>query len=325
MDKNIIYVCPYTGENLKLKNGKYISKTNKVFKIKNNIPRFCKIENYTNSFGLQWNKFAKTQLDSYSGSNLSYKRFWAQTEWEPSSLENLKILEVGSGAGRFTEVFLQSTKGNLYSIDFSSAVEANFKNNYRFGARLKLSQASIYEMPFRQNTFDKIFCFGVLQHTPSFQKSIKSLVSKLKVNGEIAIDFYPIKGFYTKIHSKYILRPITKRLQKDILLKLIINLVPICLGAFDLLVKIKLGFLTRFLPITDIRSFPNNLDKFERKKWAILDTFDAFSPEYDNPQKLCNVIKMFEKEGCQIKFGGIVNFDGCSSMVVRAIKKENKK
>ena len=43
-------------------------------------------------------------------------------------------------------MFLKTTKGTLHSIDYSNAVEANFKNNFKFKDRLKLSQASIYEM-----------------------------------------------------------------------------------------------------------------------------------------------------------------------------------
>jgi len=44
---------------------------------------------------MQWNKFAKTQLDSYSGSNLSEKRFFGKTNWEQISLEKLNASEVG--------------------------------------------------------------------------------------------------------------------------------------------------------------------------------------------------------------------------------------
>ena len=175
-------------------------------------------------------------------------------------------------------------------------------------------------MPFKDNSFDKIFCFGVLQHTPSFRKSITALVSKVKVNGEIVIDFYPYKGFYTKINSKYILRPITKRIPKKLLLLMIKKSIPTSLFLFDILNKLKLGFLTRFLPITDVRGFPKSLNNEQRLEWAIMDTFDAYSPEYDNPQKLKNVIDMFKDEGCEVTFGGLVRFKGGSAVVVRAIK-----
>lgn len=319
-NKNIPYVCPYTGEDLVLEKNKYISTSKRTFKIKNYIPRFCEEDNYAESFGLQWNMFNRTQLDSFCCIKLSHNRFWSQAGWDPKSLDNLNILEVGSGAGRFTEAFLESTKCDLYSVDYSSAVEANFKNNYKFKSRLHLCQASIYEMPFKDNSFDKCFCFGVLQHTPSFEKSIQSLVSKVKVKGEIVVDFYPINGFYTKIHAKYFLRPLTKRLSKKTLLFMIEKSIPLSLLIFEILKKFKLGFLIRFLPITDVRAFPKSLNKKQKIEWAIMDTFDCFSPEHDNPQKLCDVIKMFKKYGCEIIFGGLVKFNGGSSVVVRAKK-----
>ena len=171
MPDEVLYHCPQTGEKLNLDGDQYIS-SKRIYKIINNIPRFVEGNNYTESFGMQWNIFDKTQTDSFSNTKLSNNRFWAETEWNKKTLERLNVLEVGSGAGRFTEVFLKSTKGKLYSIDYSSAVNANLRNNKRFKSRLFLSQASIYEMPFKDNSFDKIFCFGVLQHTPSFKKSI---------------------------------------------------------------------------------------------------------------------------------------------------------
>ena len=216
---------------------------------------------------------------------------------------------------------MNSTNCNLYSIDYSEAVEANLSNNKKFKSRLILSQASIYSMPFKNNSFDKVFCFGVLQHTPSFRESISALVSKVKINGEVVIDFYPYKGFYTKLHSKYILRPITKRISKKLLFHLIKKSVPLSLFFFDILNRLKLGFLTRFLPITDVRGFPKSLSNKDRLEWAIMDTFDAFSPEFDKPQRLNKVIQMFKEEGCEVIFGGSVNFKGGSAVVVRAIKK----
>ena len=53
-----------------------------------------------------------------------------------------------------------------------------------------------------------------------------------------------------------------------------------------------------------------------------MDTFDAFSPEFDNPQRLNKVIEMFEEDGCKVTFGGLVNFKGGSAVVVRALKKK---
>ncbi len=320
MDK-VDYYCPLSGEKLQYYESKYLKNKNKSYKIINTIPRFCPIENYSDSFGFQWNLFDKTQLDTYSGSDLTSERFWNETNWDPKSLTNMRVLEVGCGAGRFSEVFLKESKGVLYSIDYSTAVDANLRNNRQYGSRLKLSQASIYQMPFADNCFDKIFCLGVLQHTPSFQKSLEAIVSKLKVNGEVVIDFYPSKGLITKLHSKYILRPITKRIPKKLLLFIIKKSIRFSLLLFDFLCFLQLGFLTRFIPITDVRGFPVNLSKKERIQWAIMDTFDAFSPEFDNPQKLRDVINFFKNLNCEVSYAGLVEYEGGSSTVVRAIKK----
>ena len=45
--------------------------SNKRYKIKEGIPRFVVSENFTSSFGLQWNQFQKTQLDSHTNTSMS--------------------------------------------------------------------------------------------------------------------------------------------------------------------------------------------------------------------------------------------------------------
>lgn len=75
---------------------------------------------------------------------------------------------------------------------------------------------------------------------------------------------------------------------------------------FDFLVKVKLGVLTRFLPIVDLRTIPSTVDQQKRREWAILDTFDMFSPEDDNSQRIKDVAAMFERHGAKVTFAGFV-------------------
>jgi ubiquinone/menaquinone biosynthesis C-methylase UbiE len=295
--------------------------TGELFPVLRGIPRFCPAENYSESFGFQWNQFDRTQLDVHSGADQSQQRFYIETGWDPQELSHCSVLEVGSGAGRFSEVFLRTTTGVLHSVDYSSAVDANRRNNAAYGERLQLAQASIYELPFADNSFDKVFCLGVLQHTPSFSDSVAALIRKARVGGEIVVDFYPIKGWYTKLHSKYLLRPLTKRLPKPLLLKLIRLNIHWMLALFDLLCALRLGALTRFIPITDVRGFPRSLSAAQRREWAVMDTFDGFSPEYDNPQRVQDVARMFSSRGCEVSHAGLVSYPAGSSMVVRAIKR----
>jgi len=290
------------------------------------VLRIAPRENYTASFGFQWNKFRETQIDREMKDDFSKERFFKQTNWAPESLKGLDILEAGCGAGRFSQVVLDNTEANLYSIDYSDAVTANYKNNHHHSNRFFLCQASIYEMPFPDNSFDKVFCLGVLQHTPDFKKSIKALVDKAKPGGEIVVDFYPIRGWWTKLHAKYIFRPFTKRLSHEKLLRYISANIGWLIKAYFFFDKIGVGkVVNRFLPICDIKgTFPSNLTPEQLKEWAILDTFDMFSPEHDHPQRISTVAKWFREAGADVTFAGDVRYrdDRINSAVVRAVKKK---
>jgi len=79
------------------------------------IPRFVFAETYADSFGYQWSIHRKTQLDSYTGLPISRNRLFTVSGWS-EHLEGERILEAGSGAGRFTEVLLQ-TGADVFSFD----------------------------------------------------------------------------------------------------------------------------------------------------------------------------------------------------------------
>jgi SAM-dependent methyltransferase len=146
--------------------------------ITNSIPRFVSRENYAENFGLQWNRFKRTQLDKFSGLTISRDRFFKVTQW-PDHLESELILDAGCGAGRFTEAAL-STGVEVIAFDLSDAVDANLENNRQ--ERLHVIQADIFHLPFRR-VFDRVFCLGVLQHTPDPQQAFLSLPPLLKTGG----------------------------------------------------------------------------------------------------------------------------------------------
>lgn len=318
------FINPYTGDAAQLKEDCLIDSKGTSFKKAKGVIRLVQNDNYTVNFGFQWNKFAKTQIDN-NQNTISTIRFFAETEWDKVDLVNQNVLEAGSGAGRFSSVVLKETRANLYSFDYSNAVEANYKNNSHYGDRFKLFQASIYEMPFAPNQFDKVFCLGVLQHTPDFKKSVLSLVDQVKKGGELVVDFYPIRGWWTKIHAKYIFRPFTKKMSHEKLLKLIDRNANWMIKASNFFDRIGIGrVVNRFIPVCGIKgTLPPNLSKEELREWVVLDTFDMFSPEYDSPQRLSTVKNWFIEFGMDVTFAGTVMYgDGnTKAVVVRGIKK----
>jgi SAM-dependent methyltransferase len=318
-------INPRNGHELLPAERGYTDGRNKFFPVKNGALRIVDETNYTDSFGYQWNKFQKTQIDRENKqSSQSKERFFAQTGWDKEDLTGKNVLEVGSGAGRFSQIVLDFTKANLYSIDYSDAVSANYKNNGHHGDRFHLFQASVYEMPFPDNSFDKVFCFGVLQHTPDFRKSVQCLIAKAKPGAEVVVDFYPIRGWWTKIHAKYIFRPITKRMSHEKLLHRIDKNADWLMKMYFFFDKIGIGKLAnRFLPVCDIKgTLPHNLSKEELREWVVLDTFDMFSPEHDHPQAISTVKKWFEEFGMRVTQADFVTYgkEKFSAAVVKGIK-----
>lgn len=115
------------------------------------------------------------------------ERFFRETNW-PRDLAGQKILEVGSGAARSTEI-APRTGAQVFSVDVSQAVDANWKNNGTH-PNLVLSQASLYRLPFPKGCFDKVFCFGVCSTHLDVARGFDSIAEFVKLSGELAVDVY---------------------------------------------------------------------------------------------------------------------------------------
>jgi SAM-dependent methyltransferase len=264
------------------------------YRITNFIPRFVSIDNYANNFGLEWNIHSRTQYDDTSGFNISGERFKNETKWG-NDLQNELVLEAGSGSGRFTKHAVE-TGAMVISFDYSNAVEANYNSNGH-NENLLIVQASILEMPFEDDYFDKVFCFGVIQHTPDPRKAFHCLVRAIKKGGQISSDIY-LKSFAKIFLSpKYILRKFTKNMNPEKLYSLTERYINFMWPVAQIFMKIpKVGKMINWrLMIADYSPMLKRADKKMLKEWAILDTYDMVSPAYDFPATL-NTFKKWHFE-----------------------------
>jgi|SRR5208282_1450992 len=267
----------------------------KRYPVLRSVPRFVPAENYASSFGFQWQRFQQIQIDKVMGNNFSRDRFVAGTQW-PARLEGERILEAGSGAGRFTQLALE-TGADVYSFDLSDAVDANYRN-HGGEPNLHLFQASIYGIPVRRDSFDKIFCLGVLQHCPDVKKAFMSLVPFLRPGGEIVVDCYELQKGIPPL--KYWARPFTKRMKTETVYKLLTWTIP---PAFELKKALhhipKIGpTVAKIIPIGPISHAPRlHYTDSELKQVKILSALDMISPKYDQPQRIEDVRRWCEEAG----------------------------
>jgi 2-polyprenyl-3-methyl-5-hydroxy-6-metoxy-1,4-benzoquinol methylase/uncharacterized protein YbaR (Trm112 family) len=265
------------------------------FPIEKSIPRFVPRDNYAASFGYQWNRFKLEQIDSSNGTKLSAQRFYAETDWTKDWLRGKWVLDAGCGAGRFLDVAADSD-AEVVGLDISSAIDAA-RANLAGRTNVHFVQASIYEPPFRPGAFDGVYCIGVVQHTPDPQQTMRTLPRLLRAGGRIAITAYERKAF-TLLHSKYLLRPLTRRLNKTKLLAAIKAAMPVLFPLTDVLFRLPLaGRIFMFMiPVTNYVN-ERSLTRRQRYDWAVLDTFDMLSPQFDQPRTQQEVEDALKAEG----------------------------
>lgn len=270
----------------------------KKFPIAGFIPRFVQEKHYADSFGFQWLRHAKTQLDSVIGLSVSKQRFFEATKW-PENLESEVILEVGGGAGRFTEV-AADTGALVVSLDASRAVEANYESN-GWRKNLLLVQADVGYAPFLPASFDRVFCLGVIQHTADPRQTFQIIASFAKKGGTLVVDVYGKSLARRILHGKYWVRTFTSRMDHK-------TLYPLVEGWVNFWWPVT-SFIARRIPqgrrinrlvflIADYTGYLP-LSSNQLKEWAVLDTFDMFSPRYDKPSTVSEVKDWFKEAGFQ--------------------------
>jgi SAM-dependent methyltransferase len=261
------------------------------------VPRFCGPENYTASFGFQWNQFSRTQIDSLTGLSVSRDRFARETAYAADWKRGRTVLDAGCGAGRFLDVARHEC-GTLIGVDFSAAVDASYALTWR-DANVHIVQASIYELPFPDGHFDGVYSIGVIQHTPDPKETIRRLVAQLKIGGVLALTMYERKP-WTHLNAKYVVRPVTRRIPPRALYWLLVILMPVLFPLTYILYRLpKLGRLFSFvIPVADYsRNGP--LSVADEYRAVLLDTFDMLSPAHDHPLTKLEVEGELERAGME--------------------------
>lgn len=221
------------------------------FPIVSGIPRFVPCETYADSFGLLWDAFRQAVLDSTLGVTHNRDRFFAQTGWNPADLEGKWVLEIGCGAGRYTEIALNSG-ANVVAVDYSTAIDVCHKN-LGDHPRMHYVQGDIYGLPFRPESFDYVCCFGVLHRLPDAHTAVQQLSQQVKPGGKIAVDIAP-PTWTRRFGPTAWLRSLTRRMSRESALKFSVSLTNWLLPVQRALGSVPLiGLrLERLLPIAPI-------------------------------------------------------------------------
>jgi 2-polyprenyl-3-methyl-5-hydroxy-6-metoxy-1,4-benzoquinol methylase len=260
------------------------------------IPRFVPGGSYASAFGTQWKRYPRTQLDSFSGLPLSEdraRRCIGEHLW--SQLDSLDVLEVGCGAGRFTEPLLRQG-ARVTSVDLSEAVEVNAAN-FPPSTRHRVAQADAQQLPFVPGQFDVVFCLGVVQHTPDPEATIAALAEQVRQGGHLVVDHY-VRTWRWYTRTAPLFRQVLKRLPPDRGLQATERLVEV-FRPLHQRVHGRSGkvLLNRVSPVTVYDDVYPQLGEDLLQEWALLDTHDMLTDWYKHRRSVDEVRSALESAG----------------------------
>ena len=114
--------------------------------------------------------------------------FRAKSMLAPADIKGKLVLDAGCGNGRYT-YWAARLGGNVIGVDLGDGVESAARNTAHLST-VQIVQGDIFNLPFRDHTFDIIFSIGVLMHTGNAHKATASLARTLMREGKLTVHLY---------------------------------------------------------------------------------------------------------------------------------------
>jgi 2-polyprenyl-3-methyl-5-hydroxy-6-metoxy-1,4-benzoquinol methylase len=261
----------------------------RIYPNEQGIVRFVDAQQYAASFGFQWRRYQKTQLD-HDELRESERHFLEKTALRPEDLKGKFVLDVGCGIGRFAEV---ATRWGacVVGIDLSTSAEVAARN---LASRdFTAFQADVFALPFASESFDVIYSIGVLHHTPDCEAAVKTLDKYLKPGGLLVVWLY--SGYNNWYRFSDFWRRYTHKMKPETLHRILKVAVPF-------FYNLQQGL--KHVPLLGHRAanFVYHLVPVNRQKdpeARMLDTFDWYSPKYQSKHTYEQVFKWYEAMGME--------------------------
>jgi SAM-dependent methyltransferase/uncharacterized protein YbaR (Trm112 family) len=132
------------------------------------------------AFGYEWTWSADYHADNF--------RDWLPEGFDPERFRGKVGLEVGCGAGRHAAATAALAREHV-AVDLSRAVDSAFARNRQL-PNCHIVQADAMHLPFRERTFDYVYCLGVIQHMPDPEAGFRALAAQPRRGGILLVNVY---------------------------------------------------------------------------------------------------------------------------------------
>ena len=178
------------------------------------------LSDYDKVYGQSFKKFSQLDQDSLT---VNLEKRFKENKIDPKKLfKNKKCLDVGCGYGAGSLFLAKNGAKSVSSVDISKInVETTTLNSKRFNYEkiIKVQQSSALKLPFKDQSFDIVWCFGVLHITSDPDKGLRELTRVLTTNGKLLMFLYGAGGilWYTIFRGrKYVKKIGTSSLRQII-------------------------------------------------------------------------------------------------------------
>jgi len=160
-------------------------------------------------FGTLWED---RSLDKELNATKTLKGIYARSKMSTRIFKNKEVLDMGCGSGRFTAAFSKLGAKSVIGVD-KGKLGLNIariyakKNNIK---NVKYINASVLNLPFKNEKFDYIFCKGVLHHTGNLEKGLEEFNRVMKKGGAGFLYLYGSGGLFWESRTK--MRKVMKKI-----------------------------------------------------------------------------------------------------------------
>jgi len=110
---------------------------------------------------------------------------------------NKKVLDMGCGSGRFCLALAKLGARHVVGVDFQKKSFDQAKMvSRKLNFPIDFQEENVLNLSLENDTFDFVFCNGVLHHTHSIQKGLEELFRVLKPSGKSFLYLYAAKGVF---------------------------------------------------------------------------------------------------------------------------------
>lgn len=144
-------------------------------------------------YGKFWKRF--TNKENINAKNFIIERFRNFKSFNKNFFKNKNIIDVGCGGGRYSNALRLLKAKHVTGVDYSDDGIFTAKKNYKL-KNILFKKQNVLKLKYKNNSFDIVFCNGVMHHASNFKKGIEQLHRICKPGGYIYLYLYGIGGLY---------------------------------------------------------------------------------------------------------------------------------